>query len=133
MEDFEAHQLLKRAWAVRANAAVRGNRRVGASVLASNGQIYVGCNIQQKYHIGDVHAEVAAITAMVSMGGSKFSAIVVVSDGDGVPPCGACRDWILQFGAPDCIVLWCGENDGSSNQLPARDLMPYPPSFMPFP
>lgn len=129
MDDSDFQSLLEHAWTARAHAHVRGRRRVGAAVLTDDGTVFAGCNIQQKYHTGDLHAEVTAIASMLSAGSAKVAAIAIVSDGQGIAPCGACRDWILEFGGEECWVVWQGEEDQTTHLFSAYELMPLHPPY----
>ncbi|MGR6582428.1 cytidine deaminase [Rhodococcus qingshengii] len=129
MDESELQSLLKHAWAARVHARVRGRRRVGAAVLSDDGLVFAGCNIQQKYHTNDLHAEVTAIASMLSAGSSRVLAIAIVSDDEGIAPCGACRDWILEFGGEDCWVVWKGEDEQTTRSIPASELLPLHPPY----
>lgn len=102
---------------------------MGAAVLSNSGAIFVGCNIQQKFHTSDLHAEVTAIAAMLSAGHVSLDAIAIVSNNEGVPPCGACRDWIVEFGGDTCWVIWEGEDVGSTQTWRASELLPFHPLY----
>src|SRR6185312_8534384 len=98
-------RLLRQAWEVRKNAYVIGPTRVGCAVLTEQGEIHVGCNVEHRFRSHDVHAEVNAISSMVSAGGKKIRAVVIAAERDRFTPCGGCMDWIMQFAADDCVVL----------------------------
>lgn len=120
---------MEQAWAARARALTRANRRVGAAVISSDGRVFVGCNIQQKYHTSDLHAEVVAISSMISAGSRGITAMAIASDRAGIPPCGACLDWILEFGGERCVIIWKGEELGSGRQMTAGKLLPHHPPY----
>lgn len=66
--------------------------RVGAALLAENGTIFTGCNIENSSYGLTICAERVAIFNAISSGATNFTAIAVVSDNLGfTPPCGACR------------------------------------------
>jgi cytidine deaminase len=66
--------------------------RVGAALLAADGQVFTGCNIENSSYGLTICAERVAIFNAISHGISKFKAIAIVSDDLGfTPPCGACR------------------------------------------
>lgn len=102
---------------------------MGAAVLAPDGSIYGGCNVQQRFHAHDVHAEVNAITTMVAEGRHELSVIALVSDLPDLAPCGSCLDWILQLGGDDCLVVWQTARDGAITRQRAGDLMPHHPTY----
>ena len=70
--------------------------RVGASVLAQSGKIYLGCNVENASLGLSCCAERSAIFNAVSNGEKKFLALAVA--GKHASPCGACRQVLLEFG-----------------------------------
>src|SRR5918994_4985459 len=83
--------------------------QVGAAILAGNGQIYSGCNVENAaYPVGSC-AEAGAIAAMVAAGGSRIAEIVVMGEGDNlVTPCGGCRQRIPGFARPGTPIHVAG-------------------------
>lgn len=70
---------------------------VGAAILTKGGNIYVGVCIDTSCSLG-MCAERAAIANMITMGESKIDKVVaVMSDGRVGPPCGACREFMMQL------------------------------------
>jgi cytidine deaminase len=120
--------LLLAAWASRENAHVVGPTRVGAACSATSGRIYAGCNVEHRYRSHDVHAEVNAITNMVALGEKDLLAIAIVAERDRFTPCGACLDWIFQFGGGACVVAWQTRDRSVLTVTHAADLMPYYPT-----
>jgi cytidine deaminase len=99
---------------------------VGASVMDTKGQIHVGCNIETPWHSG-AHAEVSAISAMISAGSKVASKIIVVSNRALFTPCGSCLDWIYMVAAPDLeVAYWNCETDELRVWL-FSELMPFYP------
>ena len=123
----ELSELTRRAWAVRANAHVLGTTKVGCALLASDGSVFVGCNVEHKFRSHDVHAEVNAISSMVAGGQRKIVALVVVAERERFTPCGACMDWIMQFGSDECVVGFQGTQGGNVTTYTAKELMPHYP------
>ena len=73
--------------------------RVGAALLADDGRIYAGANVENASYGLSRCAEQSAIQAMASAGVRGFDAIVVVTDVDPpASPCGACRQVLHEFG-----------------------------------
>ena len=71
---------------------------VGAALLAEDGTIYHGCNIENSAYSMTNCAERTAFFKAVSDGVRSFKALVVVADTEGpVSPCGACRQVIAEF------------------------------------
>ena len=78
------------------------NFTVGAAILADNGTIYTGCNIENASYSPTNCAERTAIFKAVSEGVTKFKKIAVVGGPNGnlenyCPPCGVCRQVISEF------------------------------------
>lgn len=125
--DIPWGELADRAWAVRENARAHGPTRVGAAVLASDGSVFTGCNVEHRFRSHDVHAEVNALSGMVAAGRSDARAIVIAAERDHFTPCGACLDWIFELGGPNCLVAFQRVPGGEVAALRADELMPYYP------
>ncbi|MCJ2070138.1 cytidine deaminase [Methylobacterium sp. J-030] len=98
--------LLAAARAVRERAHAPYSRfRVGAALRDENGAIHAGCNVENAAYPVGTCAEAGAIAAMVAAGGRRIAAILVCGEGAGlVTPCGACRQRIREFAAPDTPI-----------------------------
>lgn len=128
LTDARIAELLNAAWDVRRNAHVIGPTKVGCAVRASDGRIFAGCNVEHRFRSHDVHAEVNAITNMVSAGGTAVVAVAIAAERDRFTPCGACMDWIMQFAENgDCLVIWQSSPGGPFKSFMARELMPFYP------
>ena len=97
-------ELVKQALAARKFAYVPYSKfRVGAAVLAKNGAIYTGCNIENAAYTPTNCAERTAFFKAVSEGERSFTAIAVVggpegaSEFDWCAPCGVCRQVMKEF------------------------------------
>lgn len=121
-------ELASVAWSVRDNAYIIGKTRVGCAVLAKDGRIFAGCNVEHKFRSHDVHAEVNAITSMVAGGTLECIAVIVAAERDRFTPCGACMDWIMQFGGPTCVVGFQKSPGAEIERYTAHDLMPFYPN-----
>ena len=115
------------AWNVRENAFLIGKTKVGAALMCDNGDIYTGCNIEHIFRSHDIHAEVNAISSMVSNGQQKFHTILVAAERYKFTPCGSCMDWIMQHGGADAVVAYQNEKNGPIYQFLASELMPHYP------
>lgn len=83
--------------------------KVGAAILADNGKIYGGCNVENASYPEGVCAETSAISAMVLDGGKQIREIAVIGAGRRLTtPCGGCRQRIREFGAPGTLIHVCG-------------------------
>ncbi len=92
--------------------------RVGAALLAENGQVFTGCNIENAAFGPTVCAERTAVFKAVSEGVTKFEKIAVVGGKNGklegeFPPCGVCRQVLSEFCGKDLVIL-LGKQDGYS-------------------
>jgi len=101
------------------------NFRVGAAVLADDGNIYTGVNVENRSYGLTICAERNAIFHGVAMGMKSIKAVAIFSPDseDPLPPCGACRQVITEFSAPDAVVICCGRN-GNSVEIPVPELYP---------
>ena len=87
------------------------NYRVGAALETEDGEVFVGCNLENANYSNSLHAEEVAIAEAVKEGHREFSRLAVSSDRrDGVTPCGMCRQTLSEFCAPDLVVL-CDEGE----------------------
>lgn len=101
--------------------------RVGAALLGSSGKVYQGTNVENASIGLSICAERSAVCQAVAMGETAFEAIAICADGaEPTPPCGACRQFLLEFG-PDLTVLVAGEKgtDGSVGEFSIGDLIPH--------
>ena len=98
--------------------------KVGAAILADDGKIYSGGNVENAAYPNGVCAETSAISAMVLGGAKKIRAIAVVAGGPKlVTPCGGCRQRIAEFAEPVTPVHVCGP-DGLKTSFTIAELLP---------
>lgn len=76
---------------------------VGAALLASNGTVYTGCNVENASYGLTVCAERNAVFHAVVSGARDFLAVAVVTANGGAP-CGACRQVLSEF-SPTMTVI----------------------------
>lgn len=103
---MDLEKLVEAAWQAREVAyAPYSNFAVGAALLAKDGRIFTGCNVENISYSLTNCAERVAIGAAVSAGVREFIAVAVVAD-TGVPvsPCGACRQVLAEFGVPQVLL-----------------------------
>ena len=92
--------LISAATAARLQAyAPYSNFQVGAALLAKDGRIFTGCNVENLSYGLTICAERNALFAAVTAGVREFDAIAIVADTrEPVSPCGACRQVMAEFG-----------------------------------
>lgn len=106
-------RLFQAAEAARAKAyAPYSGFPVGAAVLAADGTVHAGCNVENAaYPVGQC-AEANAIGAMVCAGQVRIEAVLVIGGRPGddalCTPCGACRQRIREFAPTEAPVYICG-------------------------
>lgn len=101
---------------------------VGAALLAENGTVYTGCNIENAAYTPTVCAERTAIFKAVSEGVRRFVKIAVAggkvdSFTEKFPPCGVCRQVLAEFCPPDFTVLVATDGD-HYEQYTLAELLP---------
>jgi cytidine deaminase len=119
--------LLRRARAARERAyAPYSGFRVGAVVVADDGRVFEGANVENASLGLSACAERVALQALASSGRTAaVVAVAVVGDGeDPATPCGACRQVIFEFGA-DAVVYASGDG-GRPLVSGIRELLPHP-------
>lgn len=92
-------ELARLARAMRDHAyAPYSNFRVGAALVAADGRIFTGANVENASYGLTVCAERNAVMAMVLAGATDVRAIYVASDiAPPASPCGMCRQTLLEF------------------------------------
>lgn len=97
---------------------------VGAALLAEDGRIFTGCNVENASFGLTICAERNAVFAAVAAGAKRFSALVVVtSSALPVSPCGACRQVLHEF-APSFPVRCYGQA-GEELITSCEELLPH--------
>ena len=77
---------------------------VGAAVLAEDGTITPGANVENASYGLTICAERVAATAAVAAGARKIKAVAIATGG-AFAPCGACRQVLAEFGGSMDVVL----------------------------
>ena len=115
----------------RAHARFSGYH-VGAAVLDEQGDMHVGCNVENASYPEGICAEANAIGSMVAAGGKRIAAIAVFgrkTDAEGFgavgpcTPCGGCRQRILEFADDETRILLL-DQDGALREYRIDELLP---------
>ena len=96
---------------------------VGSAVLADDGKIYTGANIENASYSLANCAERTALFNAVSGGVKRIAAVAVWTESGDVFPCGACRQVILEL-APHADIIVNDREDGLII-LKVSDLLPF--------
>ena len=85
--------------------------RVGAALETEDGEVFVGCNLENANFSNSLHAEEVALGTAVADGHREFARLAVSSGAeDGVTPCGMCRQTLAEFCSGD-FPIFCDEGD----------------------
>lgn len=90
---------------------------VGAALLADDGTMYTGCNVENRSFGLTICAERSAVVQAVSKGRRSFVALAIAAPDSETPvgPCGACRQVLSEFMAPDALVRFGGSSPEQVN------------------
>ena len=104
------------------------NFHVGAALLAKDGQIFTGCNIENAALGSTICAERTACVKAVSEGKRSFRRIAIYADSENwCTPCGACRQFLAEF-SPDMEVL-CAKAGARYVSYKLSELLPHTFSY----
>jgi cytidine deaminase len=121
--DFDRTTLLSAARdAMRAAHAPYSRFPVGAALLAEDGRVFTGCNVENAAYPLSMCAERVAIGKAVSEGATRFVAIAVTAERTRpVTPCGACRQVLAEFGEMTIVL----DHPDTDWELSVTDLLPH--------
>lgn len=119
-------ELIEAATAARAQAYAPYSRfQVGAAVLAESGQIYQGCNVENVSYGLTCCAERNAIFAAVAAGERHVTAVAVVTAATTpTPPCGACRQVLMEFATDHDMAVILQTTAGERRETTLAALLP---------
>ncbi len=95
---------------------------VGAAVLTGGGNIFTGVNVENASYGLTICAERIAIGNTISAGSIDIRALAIHTPSASAPPCGACRQFISEFGA-DIIVIF--KQNQELVQMTISELLPF--------
>jgi cytidine deaminase len=121
--DWEALRAAAEAVAQRAYAPY-SKFHVGAALLADDGRVFAGCNVENASYGLTVCAERNAVFTALASGAQRFVALALVSSAQSpVTPCGACRQVLCEF--PPSFEIRCYGRDGSVFTTSSGALLPH--------
>ena len=102
------------------------NFRVGAALLAEDGTVFCGCNVENRSFGLTICAERNAVLQGVAKGRQKFIALAISTPDSEAPvgPCGACRQVLSEFMGPQAPVCF-GGSSGEQINTTMGALLPY--------
>lgn len=119
----EKESLIKAAIDSRKKAYVPYSKyKVGAALLAKDGTVYTGANVENAAYPSGMCAERVAIFKAAADGKRKFQALAVVTENAGTP-CGGCRQVMAEFGL-DMVVLIADTKGKIHHEMTVDDLLP---------
>ncbi|MEW5985582.1 MAG: cytidine deaminase [Chloroflexota bacterium] len=122
INDAQCDALLAAACAARQRAyAPYSHYRVGAAVLADDGRLYTGVNVENASYSLTICAERAAVFQAVAAGARRILAVAVCTENGG-SPCGACRQVLSEFA--DDAPVWLSDAQGHVRQTTLYELLP---------
>lgn len=103
--------------------------KVGAALLAKNGMIYGGCNIENASYTPTNCAERTAFFKAISEGTREFEAICIVGGKNGIlteyaSPCGVCRQVMMEFCDPDTFQIILATSKEQYEIFTLKELLP---------
>lgn len=124
IKESQREQLIQQACAVREAAYVPYSQfKVGAAILTADDEIFVGVNFENVSYGLTICAERNAIGTLIT-GGQRAIKAVAVSSENGVTPCGACRQVLLEFAPEDVPVYLINTTTKAIAETTLHHLMP---------
>ncbi len=125
MSEQSLNELLEAAIAARQRShAPFSCFHVGAAVRSASGAIYTGSNVESSSYGLTICAERLALCIAIHNGEQEITEIAVVCSTKGAPgPCGACRQFMVDF-APDATVIM-SNLEGARRTATVGELMPW--------
>ncbi len=78
------------------------------ALLEAEGEVFLGVNVENASYPLSQCAERNAVAAMVLAGKRRIQRVHVYSPKGPIPPCGACRQVLMEFGDPGVEVVGHG-------------------------
>lgn len=96
---------------------------VGAALIAADGSMHSGCNVENAAFPEGVCAEAGAISAMVLAGQTRIKEVLVMADAALCTPCGGCRQKLKEF-ADSGIVIHVADLTAVRRSFSMEELLP---------
>lgn len=124
MTDAQEKELIEAALKARMRAyAPYSKFKVGAALLTEAGEIITGCNVENASYGLAICAERTAICSAIAAGDKKFTAIAVAAT-PLATPCGACRQFIAEFGGQIQVITVDADSPQSIKKWRIDELLP---------
>lgn len=97
--------------------------KVGAAILTDDGRVHAGCNVENASYGLSICAERNAATSMVSAApdNRRIKSVAVFSPNTAPCfPCGACRQFLREFGCEEVVV----EDASGLRRYPFDEILP---------
>lgn len=130
IDDLTCRTLIRKAMEMQQKAYTPySNFKVGAALLAKNGTVYGGCNIENAAYTPTNCAERTAFFKAVSEGEREFAAIAIVGGPNGeikdfCAPCGVCRQVMMEFCSPKKFFIILARSEADYWVYTLEELMP---------
>lgn len=104
--------------------------QVGAALVTKQGNVYLGCNIENASYTPSNCAERTAFFKAVSEGEREFAAIAIVGGPEGTEgketcsPCGVCRQVMREFCVPEEFRILLEDGQGGIMNYSLAELLP---------
>ena len=96
--------------------------KVGAALLAKDGRVFKGCNIENASYGASNCAERTALFKAVSEGVREFAAIAIAAEKSAPWPCGICRQALNEFSPQLRVIVAWGDNQEEAS---LQELLPH--------
>lgn len=130
---IDAKELIEKAFDAQKNCYTPySNFNVGAALLAADGTVYQGCNIENAAYPATNCAERTAFFKAVSEGVQDFTAIAIVGNkadiekgqGDYCAPCGVCRQVMAEFCNHQTFKIYLAKSPEDYREYTLEELLP---------
>ena len=119
-------KLLELALDARKNAYVPySGYAVGAALLAEDGRVFTGCNVENAALGDTICAERTACVKAISEGYRDYVRLAIYAESQNYcMPCGSCRQFLSEFNDGELEILCC-KADGRYVSYRLKELLPY--------